>query len=260
MVDLIDAVEADAQVAPADAEPSGLGSDRAAPRVPSRASGSHASGAQYAPLLLVAFAVGFGLWMLRPELHVGAVPERRLDARVVRPLRRAAAAGGAQSRSTPGTRTSGSVRRSSCSTRRCRTSSPRLLSIVFGDSTFRWANYLLICTWPISVYIGARLLGLDRWQAGAAALLSPMLVERRRLRLRVGQLRVARQRHVVDAVGALADADRDRAWRGARSRRASGTRSRRSSSASRARSTSSPGYLVLLALGVFVLVRPPAGR
>ena len=51
-----------------------------------------------------------------------------------------------------------------------------LLSIVFGDATFRWTNYLLICTWPISVYIGARLLGLDRWQAGAAALVSPMLV------------------------------------------------------------------------------------
>ena len=34
-----------------------------------------------------------------------------------------------------------------------------VLSIVFGDSMFRWTNYLLICTWPISVYIGARLLG-----------------------------------------------------------------------------------------------------
>ena len=40
-----------------------------------------------------------------------------------------------------------------------------------------------------------------------------------------GSFIVARQRHVVDAVGALAHADRASAWRGARWRRASGTRS-----------------------------------
>ena len=50
------------------------------------------------------------------------------------------------------------------------------MSIVLGDSVFRWANYLLICTWPVTVYVGARLFGLDQWQAGAAALVSPMLV------------------------------------------------------------------------------------
>ena len=115
-----------------------------------------------------------------------------------------------------------------------------LLSIVFGDATFRWTNYLLICTWPISVYIGARLLGLDRWQAGAAALVLADARQRRGLRLRVGQLRVARQRHVVDAVGALAHADRDRPGL-ARGREGRAVRARRrSSSASRARCTSSP--------------------
>jgi hypothetical protein len=51
-----------------------------------------------------------------------------------------------------------------------------LLSIVFGDNVFRWAQYLLICTWPVTMYAGARLLGFDRWQASAAALFSPMLV------------------------------------------------------------------------------------
>lgn len=50
------------------------------------------------------------------------------------------------------------------------------LSAVVGDWTFRWSAYLLICTWPISVYIGARLLGLDRWQAATAALVSPLAV------------------------------------------------------------------------------------
>ncbi len=49
------------------------------------------------------------------------------------------------------------------------------LAIVFGDGTFRVTNYLLICTWPITVYTGARILGLDRTQAGFAALFSPML-------------------------------------------------------------------------------------
>src|SRR5882724_5333936 len=34
----------------------------------------------------------------------------------------------------------------------------------------------MLSTWPISVYIGARLLGLDKWQAAAAALFSPLLV------------------------------------------------------------------------------------
>ena len=47
---------------------------------------------------------------------------------------------------------------------------------MFGGATFRWVQYLLVCTWPVTVYIGARMLGLDRWQAGAAALFSPMLV------------------------------------------------------------------------------------
>jgi hypothetical protein len=46
---------------------------------------------------------------------------------------------------------------------------------VFGDGTFRVTNYLLICSWPITVYAGARLVGLDRTQAGFAALFSPTL-------------------------------------------------------------------------------------
>ncbi len=50
------------------------------------------------------------------------------------------------------------------------------LSLVFGGWIFRGTNYFLMCTWPITVYAGARLLGLDRRQAGASALLSPMLV------------------------------------------------------------------------------------
>ena len=49
------------------------------------------------------------------------------------------------------------------------------LSVVLGAGTFRWSLYLLLAAWPISVYAGARLLGLSRWPAAAAALISPLL-------------------------------------------------------------------------------------
>jgi hypothetical protein len=50
------------------------------------------------------------------------------------------------------------------------------LSVLLGPATFRWSLYLLLATWPISVYVGGRLLGLGRWPAAAAALLSPLIV------------------------------------------------------------------------------------
>ncbi len=50
-------------------------------------------------------------------------------------------------------------------------------SLIFGtDATERWAGYLLFALFPISVYAGTRLLGWGRWTAGAAALISPLLV------------------------------------------------------------------------------------
>jgi hypothetical protein len=46
-----------------------------------------------------------------------------------------------------------------------------------GDQpTYLWFLYLLVALWPISVYIGARLLELSRWTAAAAAAISPLLV------------------------------------------------------------------------------------
>lgn len=48
-------------------------------------------------------------------------------------------------------------------------------SLLVGPGTFRWSLYLLLATWPISVYAGGRLLGLGRWPSAAAALLSPLL-------------------------------------------------------------------------------------
>jgi Gpi18-like mannosyltransferase len=46
-----------------------------------------------------------------------------------------------------------------------------------GDQTaFLWLMYLLLATWPISVYLGARWLDWDRWTAGASAAVSPLIV------------------------------------------------------------------------------------
>lgn len=46
-----------------------------------------------------------------------------------------------------------------------------------GDQTaYDWILYLLLALWPISVYLGARLLQWGRWTAAAAAAASPLLV------------------------------------------------------------------------------------
>jgi hypothetical protein len=57
---------------------------------------------------------------------------------------------------------------------------PSMISGVFGtsidpDTVFRWSMYLLLALWPLVVYWAARLFGLGRWTAGAAALVSPLL-------------------------------------------------------------------------------------
>lgn len=49
------------------------------------------------------------------------------------------------------------------------------LSVVTGGATFRWSLYLMLAAWPIAVYAGGRLLGLGRWPAAVAALVSPLL-------------------------------------------------------------------------------------
>jgi Gpi18-like mannosyltransferase len=43
-------------------------------------------------------------------------------------------------------------------------------------TSYLWFQYLLLALWPVSVYLGARLLEWDRWTAGAAAAVSPLIV------------------------------------------------------------------------------------
>lgn len=127
------------------------------------------------PWLLVTFAVAFGAWLLRSELRGVPYPNdatihdamTRLAEYRIRhwnnpfdawfPYLNLGVAQFAQYQSLPSILAG-------------------TLSIVFGSTTFRWINYLLTVTWPAPVYVGARLLGLDRWQAAAASLFSPMLV------------------------------------------------------------------------------------
>jgi hypothetical protein len=52
-----------------------------------------------------------------------------------------------------------------------------LLGLVIGpDHAFTWSTYLLVALWPISVFIGARLMRLTSWAAAAAGCLAPFIV------------------------------------------------------------------------------------
>jgi hypothetical protein len=47
---------------------------------------------------------------------------------------------------------------------------------VLGRGVFGWSLYLLLATWPVSVFHGGRLLRIGSWPAAAAALASPLIV------------------------------------------------------------------------------------
>ena len=49
-------------------------------------------------------------------------------------------------------------------------------TVVGTANVYYWSLYLLLALWPVSVFVGARLLGWNPWTAGIAALLSPLLV------------------------------------------------------------------------------------
>jgi hypothetical protein len=49
-------------------------------------------------------------------------------------------------------------------------------TVVGADVAFRWSLYLLLCLWPVSIYLGARLLGLCRSAAAASAAMAPFVM------------------------------------------------------------------------------------
>lgn len=52
-----------------------------------------------------------------------------------------------------------------------------LVATVAGsDRAYSWSLYLLLALWPLSVFAGGRLLGLGRWRSAVAAVASPLIV------------------------------------------------------------------------------------
>ncbi|HEX9124148.1 MAG TPA: hypothetical protein VF984_12480, partial [Actinomycetota bacterium] len=49
------------------------------------------------------------------------------------------------------------------------------LTVLFGPRVFAWSLYLLLVLWPLAVYLGGRLLGWSVWASAAAAVISPLL-------------------------------------------------------------------------------------
>jgi hypothetical protein len=164
VVDVLDpAVTAEAvtptQVAPA-AEPAAS----PAPRTWTR----------HAPLLLVGFAVAFTAWLLRAEIHtLPYANDHAVHSSMARFAEQRILAGYTPFDAWYPYLGLGSPQFSQYQGLAHIVTGA--LSIVFGPGTYGWTTLLLLSTWPISVYAGARLLGLDRWQAGFAALFSPML-------------------------------------------------------------------------------------
>ncbi len=131
---------------------------------------------RFGPLILVAIAVGFGLKELWPETSTVAYID---DASVHAQMARWAAS----------QMTKGHLPLDGWWPY-LQLGSPQFLhyqslssivtgavGLVFGQAqSFAWLLYLLLATWPISIYISARLLRLPPWVAGAAALVSPLLI------------------------------------------------------------------------------------
>lgn len=133
-------------------------------------------GRKMAPLAIVAIAVGFNLWLLRAEILPVLYPN---DASVHLSMVRWAL---------------DRIREGhlpfdgwypylglGSSLFHHYQSLPHTLTAALGlaigpDWAFSITLYVLLASWPISVYFGARLLGWERWVAAAAALVSPLLV------------------------------------------------------------------------------------
>ncbi len=51
-----------------------------------------------------------------------------------------------------------------------------LVAVPIGsERAYTWSLYLLLALWPVSVFVGGRLLGLGRWRSAVAALASPLI-------------------------------------------------------------------------------------
>ncbi len=130
-----------------------------------------------APLVLVVVAIAFNLWFLRDQVHdVLQLNDNSIHASMVRWAEYRIRAGHLPFDGWYPYLSQGASRFHHYQ------SLPHILtgalSVVLGEWVFRWILYLGISCWPLAVYLGARLFDLDPWAAGVAALVSPLVVSR----------------------------------------------------------------------------------
>jgi hypothetical protein len=150
------------------------GSSAAVP-VPSTVAARGKPAAWFGPWVVVALAMAWGLWELRPELR--AVPYLD-DSSLHDQMVRSAAARISQGH-LPFTSWWPYLGLGSPQYLHYQ-SLPSMLAGVIGtfanpDTVFRWSLYLLLALWPITVYWSGRLFGLSRWTAASAAAVAPFL-------------------------------------------------------------------------------------
>jgi hypothetical protein len=129
----------------------------------------------FGPWLLVALALAWGLWELRPELR--AVPY--LDDSSIHEQMVRFAAYRIKNGHLPLTSWFPDLGLGSPQYLHYQ-SLPSMVSGLIGtvihpDTVFRWSMYLLLALWPLTIYWCGRLFGLSRWTAASAAAVSPFL-------------------------------------------------------------------------------------
>ncbi|HXW81391.1 MAG TPA: hypothetical protein VEJ84_17950, partial [Acidimicrobiales bacterium] len=148
----------------------------AAPLVQPRRRPSRQSLWPWAPLALVVVVVGWDLWQLRAAVDpVAYLNDGSVHQQMVRDATRLIDAGrlpftswlpyiGLGSAQFLHYQSLGSVLTGLAGT------------VVGADTAYRWALYLLLALWPLAIYSSARLFGLTRGAAAAAAVLAPFVV------------------------------------------------------------------------------------
>jgi hypothetical protein len=132
-------------------------------------------GRSVAPLAIVAMAVGFNLWILRAEiLPVLYTNDSSVHLSMVR-----WALGRIRDGHVPFDGWYPYLGLGSSLFHHYQSLPHNLTAVlalgIGADWAFSITMYILLATWPISVYLGARLLGWERWVAAAAALVSSLL-------------------------------------------------------------------------------------
>lgn len=207
------------------------------------------------PLVVVCVPVAFNLWVLRAEATPVAFPnDAAVHASMVRWAADRIAAGHLPFDGWYPDLALGSSRFHHYQ------SLPHILAAlpalaVGARTVVAWSTYLLLSLWPIAVYAGGRLLGLERWPSALAALASPLIVSRPGLGYEYGSYVWRGYGTWTQLWGAwLLPLAWGFSWRAVEE-------GRRFALAALSLALTVAvhlltGYLALLSLGVFVLVRP----